>query len=871
MDFKGVYNPATTYELNDIVSYGANAYAYKYATSAAGNLPTDSTYWALMTSGVQYEGTWSNSTAYQPKDIVTFGPKAYIALLAHTAYDPTNATYWEVLSDGIRSLGAWSSATVKYFPGDVTTRGGTQYITNTYHTPDATFSVDLAASKWSVFAAGLRYREAWATSTAYLKDDLVTDSLNSYVANLDFTSNGVDFESETVGRWTLFTPGTDNLPAQADKQDYLLSTDGTDPLWTDSINLGGSATVAGVFYLGADAPAIASDEGLTNVIGFGVGDAGGSSDEFTQFTIWNKNVDGLASTDVIAQTHDGSDLDGFIDMGITGEFFSSEVYGITGPNDGYIFMVAPAGTTGAGNLVLATGDTGTQNKIIFAAGGLVSGTTQMEITPGERVAISIPTPSTSSSTGALTIVGGIGTQGDVNILGSVTINGSLQVAGGAFTTETLVSSTPIFSTGTNATGNIPDRGYVAEYKKSVAAVSFDIGSVLRGSSVGTITRKGYTTLTKAITSDVGTVQVQEVSHSIVVGDTVVLAGLGAPHDGAKTITAVTGTTFSYAAVASDAAPAADTDGTVAVDIPSSIVNGDRVTIADCTVAIFDGHRDFVIARSGNTLTFTMTGTTALTTVAAGTATVDTKTKFTGLVRNATNEGWYLIDTLSTTTSGSLQIAPTSDIDFADVGITYPTLNVGGLAFQGTPSVTGDITFPGNPTFSGNVTMSGSANLLSGTFTGNPTLSGNPTFSGDPTFSGAPSFSGTPVFTGGIRVQEMVEDVVDVSQSSNVITADYSLGNIFYVTNSLVATTTLNVTNAPTTDGRIFTVSVLVTQTATGYAPTTFQIAGVGTTVKWIGGVVPTPTSSSGKIDIFTYTFLRRAATWTVFGAASLNQ
>ena len=76
-----------------------------------------------------------------------------------------------------------------------------------------------------------------------------------------------------------------------------------------------------------------------------------------------QNADGLASTDVIAQTHDGTDLDGFIDMGITGENFDAEIYGITGPNDGYIFMVAPEGTAGEGNLVLATGDTGTANKI----------------------------------------------------------------------------------------------------------------------------------------------------------------------------------------------------------------------------------------------------------------------------------------------------------------------------------------------------------------------------------------------------------------------------------------------------------------------------------------------------------------------------
>ncbi len=96
---------------------------------------------------------------------------------------------------------------------------------------------------------------------------------------------------------------------------------------------------------------------------------------------------------------------------------------ITGENDGYIFMVAPEGTTGNGNLVLATGDTGAQNKIVFAAGGLASDDTQMVITPGQNVHIEIPTESTSPTTGALTVVGGVGIQGDVNIQGDITFGG----------------------------------------------------------------------------------------------------------------------------------------------------------------------------------------------------------------------------------------------------------------------------------------------------------------------------------------------------------------------------------------------------------------------------------------------------------------
>ena len=873
--FLGEYSSGTTYEINDVVRYGANAYVYKNATAAAGNLPTNTTYWTLMTSGVQYEGAWSNATSYQPKDIVTFGAKAYIALSAHSAQNPTQTAYWEILSDGVRSTGNWSSATAYYYPGDIVTRGGVQYITTSYHVPNAVFATDLAASKWAVFAAGLRFRGAWSTSTAYLKDDIVTDSLDTHVALIDFTSNATNFASEPGGRWTLFTPGTDILPAQAGNTNNLLVSDGTDAYWSPFINLSSSAQFDGTLYLGASAAEIATGEALSNLIGFGVGNAGGSSEEFTQFTIWNKNSDGLASTDVIAQVHNGSDLDGFIDMGITGENFDAEIYGITGPNDGYIFMVAPEGTAGDGNLVLATGDTGQANKIIFAAGGLQSGTTQMEITPGENIHIEIDTPSTSPTTGALTVVGGIGIQGDQYILGDVSINGSLTVFGGAFEAQELVSTTPLFTTGTGATNDTSDRGFLVEYKEPMASsYAFQIGNVSASASIGTITRKSYSTVTKGIVSNVATVLLDAASHDIVVGDVCIITNLDTGFDGTVTITAVTATTISYASATASSGTVADTNGLVRVKIPTGqtgFVYGDRIAVTSCSVAAFNGNRDFVKSVVDDAITFDLTATQASVS-ASGTVTVSTKTRYGGIARDFSTGKWvYFDDHLPLAGTGQELVAPSDQINFAQANLGSPSIKVGGLEFSGTPTVVGDPTFTGNPTISGNATLSGSANVISGTFTGNGTFSGNPTFSGTPVFSGNPSFTGTPVFSGGVRVQEMIEDVVDVSHASNTVTMDYTTGNIFFLTNTPSGAMTAAVTNAPTVDGRIFTINLFVTQGATGYIPSTLTINNTAFTIKWIGGNVPTPTSSSGKIDIFSYTIMRRGGAYTAFGSATLNQ
>jgi hypothetical protein len=457
----------------------------------------------------------------------------------------------------------------------------------------------------------------------------------------------------------------------------------------------------------------------------------------------------------------------------------------------------------------------------------------------------------------------MGISGNANILGDVFINGSLQVSGGAFETQTLISSAPLFTTGTGATNDVDDRGFLAEYKGDSASAIFEIGTVSASAGLGTVTRKGYTVLTKAITDNVGTLVIQEPSHTILQGEEVVIANLGSPWDGTKTVTAVTGTTLSFAATGANLAPTADTDGTIAVNIPEEFQNGDSIIIADCSVASLNGQRNFVQTVSGNELTFDFNGSQALTS-ASGTVSVNTKTMYAGLVRSTANDEWYLVGSYPAVASAGIYAAPSTELDVDLAGITYPILNVGGIKFiddtnQDLPSsISGNIDFPGN------ITLSGSANVLSGTFTGNPTISGNPTF------SGAPVFSGQPVFTGGIRIQEMVEDVVGVSQSSNTVSMDYTAGNIFFLTNTPEANMTLNITNAPTTDDRVFTINFIVTQGATGYIPSTLNINGSSSTLRWTSGVVPLGTSSSGKIDIFSFTIIRRSGAFITIANASLN-
>jgi plastocyanin len=127
------------------------------------------------------------------------------------------------------------------------------------------------------------------------------------------------------------------------------------------------------------------------------------------------------------------------------------------------------------------------------------------------------------------------------------------------------------------------------------------------------------------------------------------------------------------------------------------------------------------------------------------------------------------------------------------------------------------------------------------------------------------------FTGNVQLQEVSETIVDVTLSSNAATLDWTAGNVYYIATAPSAAMTFNVTNIPTTVSRINTINVFVTQGSTGYIPSTFQIGGVGQTIRWANGGAPTPTSSAGKIDIFSFTMQRTSGgAWLVYGAASLN-
>ena len=197
--FAGDWSNATTYESNDIVKYGGNVYVYTYALKTAGNLPTDSAYWALMVEGFKFKGVFNTTTQYRVGDGVAHGGKVYVSVLDSTGITPPNTTYWSQFADGIQYEGTYSAST-QYQKNDVVVYGGSVYIAK----QDTTNNNPVVTAYWDKFVEGVSPQSIYNNATAYVPNDLVAYGPNIYRAKVNTTGN---LPTSTT-QWELYVTGT---------------------------------------------------------------------------------------------------------------------------------------------------------------------------------------------------------------------------------------------------------------------------------------------------------------------------------------------------------------------------------------------------------------------------------------------------------------------------------------------------------------------------------------------------------------------------------------------------------------------------------------------------------------------------------------
>jgi hypothetical protein len=211
---------------------------------------------------------------------------------------------------------------------------------------------------------------------------------------------------------------------------------------------------------------------------------------YAQVNFENVNTGADASTDYVATAGNGDDLNHYINMGITspnwdGTQENSLTTALSG-NDGYLYAQGDAGN--GGNLVIGA-STPNRTVSVIVGGNTASNITAVYRAPG--------TTSTSTTTGALTVVGGVGVTGNLNAdnvyannlstsgeiaAADLTLTGDLGVNGGDITTTAttfnLLDST---ATTVNAFG---------------AATAIDLGA-----TTGTLTINNPTVVGSSTTQD----------------------------------------------------------------------------------------------------------------------------------------------------------------------------------------------------------------------------------------------------------------------------------------------------------------------------------------------------------------------------------
>lgn len=584
--------------------------------------------------------------------------------------------------------------------------------------------------------------------------------------------------------------------------------------------------------------------------------------DYAQIAFQNRSANANASTDFIAYSNNGTDSSGYIDMGITSSNFADPEFTITGKGDGYIFMVGAEGGTDQGNLVFATGDTGSQNKIIFAAGGLASDNTQMEITPGVNVHIEIATASTSPTTGALTVVGGVGIQGDVNIQGNIVFGGEGTQVG----TANLAVEAPFIFTGDGSTSLTNDLGVVTEGKYTVS---------------GFIPSRKV--VNKSLTDNVATLTT-EVAHGFVTGDSVAVANVDATFNGTYTITgAPTTTTFTYAKTASPVSSTRIGDQTFSInnkllvsEVATLTTTATHPYLLGETVVVTGVDSTFngtytITAVTSNTFSYAKPGASNVSSAAVsptGTSVVNqsistalvadpVRTRYNTWSKDATDSTWKLASNIIT--------KPETTVDYGQAGLVYDAVRVGNITAAAA-------------TFSSTITGGSASNIAINTnqFTvnatsGNVGIAGTLSVTGTSTYTGAATFNGGIIVNGTTQIAELREEVGNVTLSSNVGTFDWTADNVFYIETAPSANMTFNFTNVPTDNNYMMTTNVFVTQGSTGRIPTTLNINGASQTIRWANGLTPTGTNGAGKIDIFTFSFHRtNAGAWIVYASANQN-
>jgi len=186
-NWRNSWTVSTYYHVGDIVSYGGYVYYCTAPHNSAGTttlgLENNAASWQVFNAGITYLGAWQSSTRYRVNDVVKQGADLWICVAPHTsgaAIDATG-TYFQTFLNGLEFQNSWSNSTA-YIAGDIVTYGGYSYVAtqnNTNQVPST------ATSYWVVYTTGFNFVGDWNNSTSYKTGNVIRQDGYTYLATTD--------------------------------------------------------------------------------------------------------------------------------------------------------------------------------------------------------------------------------------------------------------------------------------------------------------------------------------------------------------------------------------------------------------------------------------------------------------------------------------------------------------------------------------------------------------------------------------------------------------------------------------------------------------------------------------------------------------
>ena len=234
----GAWQEEYRYKKNDIVKRGGNLMKCLVGhTSTAGDAGFNTDYaaskWTTFLPGSEYENLWSDSTYYQPGDLVLYGGYIYKAVTFNTGLKPSQYTSdWNVTFEGYKFRGDWnnlgsedSASNIDYKTGDFVRLSGSLYIA-------IQDSTNLQPGEWPTYwekvIDGRQFRDSWSDGTEYYLGDIVTWAGTAYRCIKYHTSTAsasrpdLDVEQPDNDYWTVMILGnrTNKLAVKGDLKTF---------------------------------------------------------------------------------------------------------------------------------------------------------------------------------------------------------------------------------------------------------------------------------------------------------------------------------------------------------------------------------------------------------------------------------------------------------------------------------------------------------------------------------------------------------------------------------------------------------------------------------------------------------------------------